>query len=458
MDRIVRLAVAAAGLFSIGAPAALAQSAGAKAPAGIERVQNVVVLYLENRSFDHLFGNFPGAEGLSRAGKRAIQTGEDGKRLAFLPDALDLRTSAKPRYDKLPDKLANRPYRLNDYYRMDEVLGSLVHAFHTQQNQINGGKMDRFALYSDARGYAMAYWDGSTLRLWDYAKRYTLADHFFHAAFGGSFLNHQWLICACTPVYPGADMEKIGVKFDAQGKLVREGYVTQDGYAVNTLQPVGGPFDPKGDPALRLPVQDQPTIGDRLSAKNVAWAWYSGGWNEAEAGQEKPGTFSYHHQPFAFFKRFQKGGPDRQRHLKDLDDFVKDIDAGTLPPVAFYKPRSGINQHPSGSDVVKSDAHAADLLDRLVKSKQWPGMVVIVTYDENGGFWDHVPPPKRDRWGPGTRVPTIVVSPFARKGHVDHTSYDTTAILKLIELRWGLDPLGTADAAAKPLTGALRFR
>jgi phospholipase C len=78
----------------------------------------------------------------------------------------------------------------------------------------------------------------------------------------------------------------------------------------------------------------------------------------------------------------------------------------------------------------------------------------VITYDENGGRWDHVAPPVVDRWGPGTRVPTVLVSPLVKHGHVDHTRYDTTAILKLIETRWGLAPLGARDAAQDPLTGA----
>ena len=84
-------------------------------------------------------------------------------------------------------------------------------------------------------------------------------------------------------------------------------------------------------------------------------------------------------------------------------------------------------------------------------------MVIIVTYDENGGFWDHVAPPAGDRWGPGSRVPTIVISPFARRRFVDHTYYDTTSILKFIETRWKLAPLGPRDAAANDLTAAFAF-
>jgi plastocyanin len=91
------------------------------------------------------------------------------------------------------------------------------------------------------------------------------------------------------------------------------------------------------------------------------------------------------------------------------------------------------------------------------QSPAWAYTAIIVTYDENGGFWDHVAPPKGDRWGPGTRVPTIVISPYAKKGYVDHTKYDTTSILKLIETRWGLAPLGPRDAAATGLANVFDF-
>ena len=142
--------------------------------------------------------------------------------------------------------------------------------------------MDHFALRSDAKGYAMAYGDGSSLKMFELAKRYTLADNFFHAAFGGSFLNHLWLVCACTPVYPNAP-ESIVAKLDADGKMIKDGFVTPDGYGVNTMEPVGGPHDPKIKPELLLPIQTMPTIGDRLNEKGISWTWYSGGWNEAES-------------------------------------------------------------------------------------------------------------------------------------------------------------------------------
>jgi acid phosphatase len=449
--RLTSIALSLAGLTLVACASALTGG-----PAGLGRIEHVVVIYLENRSFDHLFGAFPGANGLANAGAAAVQVDEKDQPYEFLPAPLDLRRQPPVPYAQITERLPNGPFSLDRYYRPEQKLGSLVHAYYQQQAQINGGKMNRFALVSDAKGYAMGYWDASRLMLWEYARRYTLADNFFHAAFGGSFLNHFWLVCACTPVYPNAPA-KIVARLNAAGAMVTDGSVAPDGYAVNTLEPVGGPHDPHLDPARLLPVQSLPTIGDRLSEKGIEWAWYSGGWSEAEAGTAPEGTFSYHHQPFAFFARFQKGNPDRAKHLKDLQDFLADIDRGTLPAVAFYKPRRGINQHPSASDVVSSDRHAGEILRRLEKGPQWAKMLVIVTYDENGGFWDHVAPPVRDRWGPGTRVPTILVSPFAKRGFVDHTPYDTTSILKLIETRFELAPLTEADARADAMLNALKF-
>jgi phospholipase C len=100
-----------------------------------------------------------------------------------------------------------------------------------------------------------------------------------------------------------------------------------------------------------------------------------------------------------------------------------------------------LNEHAGYADVETGDKHIADIIAHLEKSPQWKNMVVIVTYDENGGFWDHVAPPKADRFGPGTRVPAIIVSPLARKGYVDHTQYDTTSILRFLTRRYGLKTL-----------------
>ena len=235
--------IALGGAMLLGSFPGGAVIAQTQAPAGLNQIETIVVLYLENRSFDHLFGNFPGANGLANAGAAAIQVDANGKPYDVLPDPLDLRKKPPARYEKLPATLPNAPFKMNDSYKLGDQLGSLVHAYYQQQIQINGGLMNRFAEASDAKGYAMAYWDGSSLKMYDYAKKYTLADNFFHGAFGGSFLNHIWLVCACAPVYPNAPAN-IVAKVDPSGKLIEDGFVTPDGFGVNTMEPVGGPFGP----------------------------------------------------------------------------------------------------------------------------------------------------------------------------------------------------------------------
>ncbi|MEO8624138.1 MAG: alkaline phosphatase family protein, partial [bacterium] len=120
---------------------------------------------------------------------------------------------------------------------------------------------------------------------------------------------------------------------------------------------------------------------------------------------------------------------------------LADATNGTLPSVAFYKPEGAYNQHEGYANIADGDARIADVVAKLRSGPQWKNMVIIVTYDEFGGSWDHVAPPKGDLLGPGTRIPAIIISPFAKKGTVDHTQYDTGSILRLISNVFALEPL-----------------
>jgi phospholipase C len=143
--------------------------------------------------------------------------------------------------------------------------------------------------------------------------------------------------------------------------------------------------------------------------------------------------------------------------LKDEQDLFAALQDGTLPSVTFFKPIGADNEHPSYATVARGQEHVMQLVNAIQASAYWPTTAIIITYDENGGAWDHVAPPVVDRWGPGSRVPTVIVSPWARHGYLDHTVYDTTSILKLIETRWQLEPLGARDAAAADLSAAFDF-
>ena len=116
------------------------------------------------------------------------------------------------------------------------------------------------------------------------------------------------------------------------------------------------------------------------------------------------------------------------------------VTAGTLPAVSFVKPRGIDNEHPNYTDVLTGENHVAALVMAIKNSALWKDTAIIITYDENGGFWDHVGPPTADKWGPGSRVPAIVISPYARKGYVDKTVYETTSILASCR-SWALDAL-----------------
>jgi phospholipase C len=124
--------------------------------------------------------------------------------------------------------------------------------------------------------------------------------------------------------------------------------------------------------------------------------------------------------------------------------------------VTFIKPLGPNNEHPGYADVVTGQKHVADLVAAVRNSEIWEDCVIIITYDENGGRWDHVVPPvRKDGWGTGVRVPGIVISPFAKRGAIDSTEYETVSILKLIERRFNLAPLSSRDADVDHLIGDL---
>ncbi|KDB07285.1 acid phosphatase [Burkholderia sp. lig30] len=465
----------------------------------LSAVGTVVVIYAENRSFDNLYGTFPGANGLQNVTAASVrQKDRDGTPLATLPTiwgGLTAKGVTPAITEAMTANLPNAPFAIDDpagfNTPMSVTTRDLWHRFYENQMQIDGGRNDMFAAWADSGGLVMGHYTAgaSKLPLWKIAQRYTLADNFFMGAFGGSFLNHQYLICACAPVYPNADKSpasglisivnpdgrslKVAGNSPASAlagapKFANSGNLTPDFYAINTMQPAYQPSGNKppasgdttlADPLLptTLPPQTQQNIGDLLTHAGVSWAWYGGAWGQAlqAARSGTPGViygpnltspnFQPHHQPFNYYANQAPGSVNRAQHLLDggVDGaaFIRAIDAGTLPQVAFYKPQGNLNAHPGYTDVASGDQHVADVIAHLEASPQWKNMVVIVTYDENGGFWDHAAPPKGDRWGPGTRIPAIIVSPFAKQGFVDHTQYDTASILRFITRRFALPRL-----------------
>ena len=470
-------------------------------PEAFDAIETIVVIYSENRSFVHLLPDYPGASGIAEAPEASVvQRDRDGSVLAELP-AVWKPDSGRPDRGKLnppvadpayPLTMPNAPFRIDapPYNKPADILTEVpVHRYYQNRMQINGGKNDMFVAWTDVGSLAMGNYGGPGTHLYQLARDYTLADQFFMGAFGGSNFNHFYLACACSPLFPDAP-ESMWAVVDAEGNLklapdspksaldgppiwVQDGSVTPDGHVINTVQPSyqpsGIPPAKGGDPALAdpaghpLPPQTEPTIGDQLSDKGIDWAWYAQGWDIALAYRgviyNTAGAvdFQPHHQPYNYFAKYAPGTEARDKHLKDMEEFWDEAAAGTLPPVVFVKPDGKHNKHPGESTMSAGDLIAGTIINTLQRSPQWDHMAIILTHDENGGFWDPAPPPAGDRWGPGSRIPTVIVSPFAKKGFVDHTTYDTTSILAFISKRFGLELLPGIRTQFGDLRNAFAF-
>jgi phospholipase C len=472
----------------------------------LQQIDHFVVIYQENWSFDSLYGKFPGANGIANASNadgtlKVPQVDKSGNPITTLPTVLGPDGKVDPRF---PTNLPPQPYDAVPFLVKNNppgdpagLTGDMIHRFYTEQQQIDGGKMDKFVSWSDNGGLVLSFIDSTNLPEGQLAKQYTLDDNFFHAAFGGSFLNHQFLVAAAAPQWNQAlpaNAPRFVSKLDANGAPLIDGNLTAnnqlapDGnhFVVNTTQPAQAPANNSTPADQRLqPINDNhpflangqpdptytPTIGDRLDNQGISWKWFSGGWSDALAGH--PATdpngfgegFQFHHQPFAYYANFAPFNADGtpnpatnsllnpDAHLQDETQFFADLSTGKLPAVSFVKPLGVNNEHPGYADELTGQQHVADLVHAIQNSSAWAHTAIIITYDENGGRWDHVSPPKLGdgTWGDGSRVPAIVISPYSKKGFVDHSQHDTLSILKTIEQRFDLPPLNQLDANASSL-------
>jgi phospholipase C len=381
-----------------------------------------------------------------------------------------------------------KPYDLAEYAPPSTLTGDIIHRFWHQELQIDNGVLeppasaaysgDKYVTWSDNQGLVFSAYDATNLPEGQLAQQYAIADNFYHSAYGGSYLNHQWLICACTPKWnqalPTSTTTALS-SWDPATKSLNDGFLTNvpiaspaqlpagtggPVYTINTMYSVNAPHPAKAKPDQLGNGFTDKTIGDSLSdaSPSISWKWYSGGWDNALAGTPDK-TFQFHHQPFAYYARWgTDGSPAKAAHLQDETNFYSDVKNGTLPSVSFIKPLGVNNEHPGYADLIDGQNHVANLVKAIQDSPYWKNTAIIITYDEYGGHWDHVAPPKTvDGWGPGSRVPAIIISPYARRHFVDHTQNETVSILKFIETRYNLAPLTSRDAAAGNLLTSFDF-
>jgi len=413
-------------------------------------IDHIVVLYLENRSFDHLFGTFPGAEGL--AAYHGAQTGDNGVAYATLPTPLGHDGKPDPR---LPRGLPNAPFPMLRFVGPFDPTNNPVHRFYHMQRQYGVGAdgipMGKWVAEGTSGGTTMGYYERAAIPVqWRLAEEFVLLDHYFQGIHGGSFANHFYLIAATLATYPEAPLA-VKAQLEPDGSLVKDGDVDPEGYVVNNLDP---PYPPQRVANILDVPQTAPTIADRLDAGGVPWRWYATGWG-AGVDAVKQGLVP-HHNPFQYVKRIMES-PEERAHIRDASEFVKALREGGLPAVAFVKPHARQNAHAVSSTVGAGDRWIGEMVKAIMASRYWSRVAVVITYDEGGGWFDHVPPPVVDRFGLGTRVPALIVSPYAKRGIVAHGQYDHASILKFIEWRFGLEPLTERDRRAEAFLEAFDF-
>ncbi|MDQ3880413.1 MAG: alkaline phosphatase family protein [Chloroflexota bacterium] len=290
----------------------------------------------------------------------------------------------------------------------------LVHSGPVALRAINEGRMDSFVTAQTERNipgeFAMGYYDGRDIPLyWNLSTDYVLADHFFTSSWGGSL---HWIAAQS-----GRDTHRADGGFDI------------------------------------------PTIFDRLQDAGVDWKFYARNYDPSinyrtlEPGSLYPSRFN-DWVPLLHFPRFLDDAA-LNANIVDLDEYYADLENDTLPAVSAIT-AAGLSEHPPGN-IQAGQTFAASLVTELMRSDSWWNSVFIITYDDWGGWFDHVVPPRVDADGYGLRVPAIVISPYARSGSVDSTTYDHTSILRFIEDNWSLQPLTARDATANSIGNALNL-
>ncbi len=310
-----------------------------------------------------------------------------------------------------------RPFHIGDN---GIVPRDLDHSRSTYLGQLNGGRMDGFVRALERRNQdgrlAMAHYDGRDLPYyWNLADEYVLFDRFFSSSGAGSFLNHFYWVA---------------------GAPARSG---------DRISPAG--------------VRGIPTIFDRLEEAGISWKFYVQNY-EPRLTYRTVDRFPPNRAsqviwvPLLNIPRFIDD-PRLNRHIVDLREYYRDAARGRLPAVAFIAP-SGPSEHPPSS-VVSGQAFVRTLINQLVASPHWRRSAFLLTYDDWGGWYDHVRPPRVDAHGYGFRVPALLVSPYARRGHVDSVVHDFTSILRFIEDNWRLKPLAQRDRRASSIATGLDF-
>ena len=352
---------------------------------------------MQNRSFDHLFGTYPPANGLDPGAASYAQKDKAGKTIT--PSLLGTLST--------PD--------------IDHSRGRYMAVW-------DKGRMDKYAFYNGDS--SMKYYDDTSNAvisgksygvgtLWSYAQNYALADNYFASAMGNEPANGLYMIAS----YIGTGSAPFS-------------YPQLDKCSKTVQAKQGGTITP--------PIAAK-NVGDQLSAKGVTWGWYQEHFDAEQSGTCT--SYIPHEDPFQYFTSTANGSHVKNFTLTSLKSLLS---AGTLPEVMWIQPGSSNSMHPGSGSIANGVKWLDGIVQAVKASNAWPTTGIIVLWDESGGWYDHVPPPQlAGTIGLGARVPVLFISPFAKTGHVSHVRMDHVSILRFIQWNWGLGKFTGATQAAR---------
>jgi phospholipase C len=408
--RLLLLATIATGVVECNKPSAPATPGSREVTSGpsqsdpgkdFGKIQHIVFIIKENRTFDNYFGTFPGADGATSG---TTSTGQ----VVSLGQTPDLT-----------------PYDLG--HTWDEALKAM-----------NGGGMNRFDLVQNGNvdGYLLPYTqmtESDIPNYFAYARQFVLADHMFSAVTGPSFPNHLYTVAAQSG---GAINNPQG---DNKSQLwsYSWGCDADDQVTVDVR-------NEQGNVSKQPPCFDFKTLADSMQAAGITWKYYAPGFHQ-------PG---YAWSALNAVRHIRQGALWQQNVVPDTQ-FVEDARNGKLPAVSWLVTGRASEHPPMGTCL--GENWSVQQLNALMQGPDWNSTAAFLTWDDFGGFFDHLPPPKADAMGLGPRVPLLIISPYAKKGYISHTVYEFSSFLTFVEKRFNLKPIGERDAKANPMLDSFDF-
>ncbi|WP_410640474.1 phospholipase C [Amycolatopsis sp. lyj-346] len=467
-------------------------------------IKHVVVIFGENISFDHYFGTYPDAAGTDGTPFTAAHgtpkvNGLDHRLLTANPNAYD-------------------PKRLTP---QQALTCDQNHNYGAEQAAFNGGKMDKFVEKTETDkctgqpilfgepGLVMDYYDGNTVTgMWNYAQHYAMSDNSFNTTFGPSTPGALNLVSGQT--HGGQAVDPVTHQPVGDAYVVSSPDANGVGTVINDPDPAWDDCSGKNHTSKdNLATMQGRNVGDLLNQRHVTWGWFQGGFRPtgtangyAVCGQTHTNVggnavvdYSPHHEPFQYYPSTANpkhlppssvqaiGQTDRANHQYDISDFDAALQAGSMPAVSFLKAPEYQDGHAGYSDPLDEQQFVVGEINKIQQSPDWKSTAIVLAYDDSDGWYDHQKPPivngshdaaqdqavctgkpatlggYADRCGYGPRLPLLVVSPYSKVNHVDHTLTDQTSVLKFIEDNWFTGRIGDSsfDARAGSLTGMFDF-